>query len=82
MIRTQMQIDEDMYAALREVATREQRSIAACVREAIAEYLCRAETAADDLSDIAGKFHPLPPDEVKAHDRYWADAVLNERPGK
>jgi len=82
MIRTQMQIDEDVYAALRQVAARQHCSIAACVREAIAEYLCKAEDGTDDLSDIAGKFRPLPPDDVKAHDRYWADAVLSERSEK
>lgn len=67
-----------MYEAVRRLAVEQRRSIAACVREALAAYLSEAETAADDLSDIAGKFTPLPSNDVKPHDRDWASAALGD----
>ena len=63
-----------MYEAVRRLAAEQHRSIAACVREALAAYLVQAERGSDDLSDIAGKFRPLPADDVKPHDRDWAAA--------
>ena len=79
MIRTQIQLDEDIYGQLREFAMHQHRSMAACIRDAINAFLRQANDKGDDLSDIAGKFPPLPMDGVKEHDRVWADSVVRER---
>jgi predicted transcriptional regulator len=79
MIRTQIQLDDDVYGQLRQFAMHRRRSMAACIRDAIGLFLGHAESAHDDLSDVAGKFRPLPTDEVKAHDRVWAESALDGR---
>jgi hypothetical protein len=80
MIRTQIQLDDKAYNELRHVALRQHRSMAACIRDAIAAFLKQVEPEKDDLSDIAGKFQPMSMDGVKDHDRHWAEAALHERP--
>jgi len=52
--------------------------MASCVREAIAAYVVKQQSPTDDLSDIAGKFRPVPADGLKPHDRAWARSVLPE----
>jgi hypothetical protein len=78
MIRTQIQLDEHSYSLLRETALQRHRSMAACIRIAIEQFLRDVAGSTDDLSDIAGKFRPLPMDGIKEHDRLWADAVMKK----
>lgn len=84
MIRTQIQLPESDFAALREAAHRENRSMADCVREAVAAYLTRPRPA-DRLLACAGKFVAQPPappiGDVRDHDRWWADAIMESRRG-
>jgi hypothetical protein len=80
MIRTQIQLQNRLYAELRETAIRQHRSMAACIRDAVVSFLRQSATDVNDLSDIAGKFQPMPTDEMKDHDRVWAEAVVRERP--
>lgn len=68
-----------MYEAVRRLAAEQRRSMAACVREALATYLVQAGKRVDDLSDIAGRFRPVPADDLKAHDRDWASAAVKSR---
>ena len=82
MIRTQIQLQDSVYDKLRDTAVRQRRSMAACVRDAILAIIRQAEASTDDLSDIAGKFKPLRGDEVKGHDRAWAEAAVRERSGQ
>ena len=82
MIRTQIQLDDTVYGQLREFAMRRHRSIAACIRDAIGDFLRQGEDAADDLSDIAGKFKPLSMENIKDHDRHWAESLVREKPGQ
>ena len=76
MIRTQIQLPEDRYARLKKAAARKHQSIAACIREGIDAYLVQAETAEPDLATLAGQFRPTPADDLKDHDRWWADAAV------
>ena len=79
MIRTQIQLDENSYTLLRQTALNRHRSMAACIRSAIEQFLRDADAGTDDISDIAGRFRPLPMDKVKGHDRQWAEAVIGKR---
>ena len=78
MIRTQIQLQEPIYDRIRALAARQHRSMAACMRDAIVAFVAQDEASADGLTDIAGKFRPLPMDQVKEHDRQWADATLRK----
>lgn len=78
MIRTQIQLSEQDYAALREAAHRAGRSMADCVREAVAQYLARA-TPGDKFLSHAGRFAPEPADDLKDHDAQWAEAIIEKR---
>jgi hypothetical protein len=82
MIRTQIQLDEGSYDALHSHAARRRVSMASCIRTAIEEFLTRSAEQRDDLSDVAGKFSPLPMDDVKPLDRVWSDAVTSQRGGR
>ncbi len=78
MIRTQIQLPEKDYLALREAAHRAGRSLADCVREAVAQYLARP-TPGDKVLSHAGRFAPQPAEELKDHDEWWAEAILEKR---
>ena len=82
MIRTHIQLDDTTYGQLREFAMRRHRSMAACIRDAIKDFLQQAEDSADDLSDIAGTFRPILMEGLKAHDQHWADSLVGEGPTK
>ena len=82
MIRTQIQLPEAEYRELQEIAASERRSIADCIREGIRWFLSRSRAQRDDLEEIAGKFRPLPVEDLKPHDRWIAEAVLESRSRK
>ena len=80
MIRTQIQLPEKAFGELKARARRQGRSMADCVREAIAVYLRGADaTARADFEAIAGKFQPVPTDDLKAHDHALIDTILESR---
>ncbi len=81
MVRTQVQLSETEYRRLIEVAHRLNRSMADCVREGVALFLGKAAGPSDDLSDIAGKFRPLPATGDGTHDAQWADAIMASKRG-
>ena len=82
MIGKHVQMDDAVYGRLREFAMRRHRSMAACIRDAIGDFLRQGEDAADDLSDIAGKFRPLSMEDIKDHDRHWAESLVKEKLGQ
>ena len=77
MIRTQIQLPEKEYRALRDAAHRSNRSMADCVREAVATYLTKAQPV-EDVMSLAGRFRPKPAKDIKDHDRAWSDAILKD----
>jgi hypothetical protein len=80
MIRTQIQLPEDESRRLREVAVRQHRSVADCIREGIGLFLTKAEARQQSFSDVAGQFRPQPPDDLKPHDQWWADSQRRTEP--
>lgn len=76
MIKTQVQLEEWQYQALKRLSRRESRSIADLVRESVAQLVRRADRRAmRPLDQIAGKYRPRDTDDLKQHDRAWADSV-------
>ncbi len=78
MVRTQIQLDEGKYSKLRQVAAKQGRSMADCIREAINLFLQKSESQTADIAAIAGKYTPMEPSRLKAHDRWWAEAILGD----
>ena len=74
MLRTQIQLGEECYRKLREVAARQHRSMADCIRQGISLFLKQSEEEEEGLSEIAGKFPATNSGNVKRHDRFWADS--------
>jgi predicted transcriptional regulator len=71
--RTQIYLDEDVDARLREQADHEGRSAAAIIRDAVRAYLEAAagdDRAADPMLAIAGRFTGGPRDAAERHDAY------------
>ncbi|MGD8240307.1 MAG: plasmid partition protein ParG [Armatimonadota bacterium] len=78
MKRTQIQLDEDKHSKLREVAAQQGRSVADCIREGIDLFLRRSESRTADIDAVAGKFPPKPASGLKRHDRWLAEAILED----
>jgi plasmid stability protein len=79
MVRTQIQLPEEQYQELRSRAAREHRSLADCIREAIRLFLLRDREHTLGLEDIAGKFRPLPLEDLKPHDRELVHAITRSK---
>jgi Arc/MetJ-type ribon-helix-helix transcriptional regulator len=79
MIRTQIQLPEEEYEELRQIAARQRRSMADCIREGIRLFLGRCRSPGEALDEIAGRFRPLPTGDLKPHDHWFADAVADSR---
>ena len=79
MIRTQIQLSEEQVARIREVAASHEVSMAAVIREAIAQYLASSPDAREDrysrAKDAAGRFASGRRDLSKRHDAHFAEAT-------
>ena len=75
MVRTQIQLSDEDYKALRELARRQGRSMADGIREAIRAFLLHERARENPLVGIVGAFRPQPLDDLKAHDRWLAEAA-------
>lgn len=79
MIRTQIQLLDDQYERLRQRAAATHKSLAQQIRDALDLYLRTVSAPKDDLADIAGKFRPLPMKDLKDHDRWFAEAIMDSK---
>lgn len=79
MKRTQIQLSENDFDALRKIAAEKKRSIADCIREGIALFLQKSTRQPGDFSCVAGRFHPVPDDRLKSHDLWWSQSIGKRR---
>lgn len=76
MIKTQIQLERWQHEKLKELSRRQSRSIADLVRESVTQLLRSRECGAlPPLQEVAGKYCPVAPDELKEHDRAWSEAI-------
>lgn len=77
MVRTQIQLREDQYEALKRRAVREDRSLADLVRESLDRWLFRSPSsdALAGLEELSGSFRDQAgaDDVAQHHDRYLAE---------
>lgn len=74
MVKTQIQLEEWQYEAIRRQSAATSRSMADLIREALTAALAR-KVPRLALSDIAGKFKPATTADLKTHDAAWADSI-------
>lgn len=76
MIRTQIQLEEWQYQAAKKAGADSGRSLSDLVREGVSLVLSRvAQQPSVPLESLVGKYEPLPMDELKLHDRVWAETI-------
>ena len=79
MVRTQIQLTEDQYKQLKQLALRRRRSLATLVREGVEKVLKEAgEPNLDDARRhalmIAGKYNSGDKDVSTHHDKYLVES--------
>jgi hypothetical protein len=82
MIRTQIQLEASQYQQLRKIGSAESKGLAEQVREAVGLYLSKRRTNLPALDELTLGFQPLPAEssnELKPHDRWLADAILDSK---
>ncbi len=78
MIKTQIQLEEDQYQALKRASARDSRSMSEIIREALSVSLMRARPR-ESIETVAGKYQPLSAEGtasgLKPHDAAWAESI-------
>jgi len=76
MIKTQVQLEEWQYLAAKKEGARTQRSLSDLVREGVSLVLQRSSLRpALSLEELAGRYEPMATEDLKAHDRVWAEVI-------
>lgn len=74
MIKTQIQVEEWQFEALKRRAASEHRSMSDFVREALTEAL-RKPGSVCPLAELAGKYASSGAADLKDHDAGWAETI-------
>ena len=76
MIKTQVQLEEWQYLAAKKESARLSRSLSDLVREGLALVLRNSALGPPQtLEELAGKYQPRSCDDLKTHDRAWAEVI-------
>lgn len=76
MIKTQIQLDEWQYDAIKKLGSQSSRSMAEVIREGVSLLLKKQSGAVRrDLKQLAGKYRAGDVADLKEHDRHWAGAI-------
>ena len=83
MRRTQVQLTEKQFSALKRVAAREKISMAEVIRRAldraiVMESLPDREEIKRRAIDAIGSAHSGLPDLAERHDEYWAEDIASD----
>lgn len=76
MIKTQVQLEEWQYEAIKKAGGATSRSMSDIIREGLSLVLPKlGHGRQKPLASIAGKYRPLNAVDLKDHDRGWAESV-------
>ncbi len=76
MIKTQIQLEEWQYQAAKKAGAELGRSLSDLVREGVTLVLNRvSQRPSVPLESLAGKYEPIPLDDLKLHDRVWVETI-------
>jgi hypothetical protein len=75
MVKTQIQVEEWQYEALKKESARTSRSMSDFIREAVSMALKRPG-GLRPLEECAGRYRPLQEgDDLKSHDAAWIETI-------
>ena len=76
MIKTQVQLEEWQYQAAKKAGVATSRSMSDIIREGLSLVLPRlGQGGQKPLAAVAGKYRTLPLQDLKDHDRGWAESI-------
>ena len=76
MIKTQVQLENWQYEAAKKAGAATSRSMSDIIREGLSLVLPKlGQGGRKPLAAIAGKYRSLPLQDLKDHDRGWAESV-------
>ena len=76
MIKTQIQLEEWQYEALKRSSASSSRSMSDIIREGVTLLLNRTgRKSTTPLAQLAGKYRPVTGAELKPHDLEWVDSI-------
>lgn len=74
MVKTQIQLEDWQYAALKKETGSMGRSMSDFIRQAVTEALGKSRSQIP-LSEVAGKYTPQSTNDLKPHDEAWAESI-------
>ena len=75
MVKTQIQLEEWQYDAVKRASASNDRSMSDIIREGVLLYLAKTKRHGAPLAELAGKYRPKPVTGLKSHDREWVEAI-------
>ena len=76
MIKTQIQLEDWQYSSLKKAGAEAGRSLSDVIRESVSLFLKgNKKTGMTPLQELAGKYSFRSIDDLKAHDRAWAESI-------
>ena len=76
MIKTQIQLEDWQYSSLKRTGTEAGRSLSDVIRESVSLFLkTKKKTEMTPLQELAGKYSSRSMEDLKAHDRAWAESI-------
>ena len=76
MIKTQIQLEDWQYESLKKTGAEAGRSLSDVIRESVSLFLKgKKKGGKGSLEALAGKYSSRPMDDLKPHDRAWAEAI-------
>jgi predicted CopG family antitoxin len=76
MIKTQIQLEDWQYDSLKKTGAEAGRSLSDVIRESVSLFLQgKKKGGTISLESLAGKYTSRSMDDLKPHDRAWAEAI-------
>jgi len=76
MIKTQIQLEDWQYSSLKKAGTEAGRSLSDVIRESVSLFLkSNKNKDMNPLQELAGKYSSRSTEDLKAHDRAWAESI-------
>lgn len=76
MIKTQIQLEDWQYSSLKRAGAEAGRSMSDVIRESVSLFLkTKKKGAPGSLEALAGKYSSRTVEDLKSHDRGWAESI-------
>jgi hypothetical protein len=76
MVKTQIQLEEWQYAALKHTSASSSRSMSDIIREGVSLFLNNTgKKGVLPMEKLAGKYRPVSGSPLKRHDQAWVESI-------